>query len=133
LQRRAQVQRKRVLVVDDAISVRKAVAQLLSDAGYETVLARDGFDALARLDEARFDLVITDLEMPNLNGLDMTRHLRKGEAARGAGAGLPVVMITSRATDKHRQAALEAGVNRYLTKPYTDAELLGEVRRLLSS
>jgi len=131
LQRRARVQRRRVLVVDDAISVRKAVAQMLGDAGYDTLLARDGFDALQQLGRERVDLVITDLEMPNLNGLDFVRHLRRGEAP-ARWAVLPVVMITSRATDKHRQAALDAGVSRYMTKPYTDAELLAQVRALIS-
>lgn len=156
LRRRAAVQRKRVLVVDDAISVRKAVAQLLTDAGYEAQLARDGFDALQQwrsdAEAAAGDatapalqLVITDLEMPNLNGLDLVRHLRRAEAEREAaraasrsGAGqpprpaLPVIMITSRATEKHREVALAAGVSCYLTKPYTDAELLAQVRRLLA-
>jgi chemosensory pili system protein ChpA (sensor histidine kinase/response regulator) len=131
LQRRARAQRRRVLVVEDAISVRKAVAQMLGDAGYDTLLARDGFDALQQLGRERVDLVITDLEMPNLNGLDFVRHLRRGEAP-ARWAVLPVVMITSRATDKHRQAALDAGVSRYMTKPYTDAELLAQVRGLIS-
>jgi chemotaxis protein histidine kinase CheA/CheY-like chemotaxis protein len=128
MRQRAQLRRRRVLVVDDAISVRKAVSQLLADAGYETEGARDGFDAIQALSRARFDLVLTDLEMPNLNGLELTRQLR----GRPELAALPIVMITSRATDKHRQAALDAGVNLYLTKPYTDGELLGHVRQLLA-
>jgi chemotaxis protein histidine kinase CheA len=126
LRQRTQVKRQRVLVVDDAISVRKAVQQLLQDAGYDTVGARDGFDALQRLEKGAVDVVITDLEMPNLNGLDLTRLLREQAAHRDT----PVVMITSRSTQKHREAAQAAGVNLYLTKPYTDADLLAHVRRL---
>ena len=128
LRRRATVQRQRVMVVDDALSVRKALLQLLGDAGYETDAARDGFEALQRLGGQRCDLVLTDLEMPNLNGLDLVRHLRQ----QAAWQALPVVMITSRTTDKHRDAALAAGVDLYLTKPYTDGELLGHVRALLA-
>jgi chemosensory pili system protein ChpA (sensor histidine kinase/response regulator) len=71
--------------------------------------------------------VLTDLEMPNLNGLDLTRRLRGSPAW----AALPVVMISSRGTDKHRSHAEEVGVSAYLTKPYTDGELLNRVRELL--
>ena len=115
------------MVVDDAISVRKAVSQLMGDAGYEVFTARDGFDALQQLQSTAVDVVLTDLEMPQLNGLDLTRQLRQATATQA----LPIVMITSRSTDKHRQAAQDAGVSHYLTKPYTDADLLGLVRKLM--
>jgi chemosensory pili system protein ChpA (sensor histidine kinase/response regulator) len=72
---------------------------------------------------------LTDLEMPQLNGLDLARRLR----AEAATQSLPIVMITSRSTDKHRRAAEEAGIDLYLTKPYTDEQLLGHLRRLLLS
>jgi chemosensory pili system protein ChpA (sensor histidine kinase/response regulator) len=136
----AQAKRQRVLVVDDAISVRKALVQLLQDAGFDAVGARDGFDALACVDgtdgnnraalasKQGFDLVVTDLEMPNLNGLDFTRLLRQNPAY----GTVPVVMITSRSTQKHRDAATQAGVSLYLTKPYTDEALLVHVRGLLA-
>jgi chemosensory pili system protein ChpA (sensor histidine kinase/response regulator) len=132
----AQAKRQRVLVVDDAISVRKALVQLLQDAGFEAVGARDGFDALGCVDSAQnsaqkqgFNLVVTDLEMPNLNGLDFTRLLRQNPAY----GQVPVVMITSRSTQKHREAAELAGVSLYLTKPYTDEALLAQVRGLLAA
>jgi chemotaxis protein histidine kinase CheA len=128
LRQRAQTRWHRVLVVDDAISVRKAVSQLLEDAGLEVLTARDGFDALQQLQSEAVDLVITDLEMPQLNGLELTRQLRLNSDT----AKLPVVMITSRATDKHRQAAQAVGVDHYLTKPYTDAALVKLVRGLLN-
>lgn len=127
LRQRAQARRQRVMVVDDAISVRKAVSQLMGDAGYEVFTARDGFDALQQLQSTAVDVVLTDLEMPQLNGLDLTRQLRQATATQA----LPIVMITSRSTDKHRQAAQEAGVSHYLTKPYADADLLGLVRKLM--
>jgi chemosensory pili system protein ChpA (sensor histidine kinase/response regulator) len=121
---RSPVQRRsRVLVVDDSLSVRRAIASLLEDQGYEVVLARDGLEAVKLLDVSRPDVLLTDLEMPNMNGLELSAHVR----SRPELAGLDIVMITSRSMDKHRRQALSAGVNVYLTKPYTDHELLQHV------
>jgi CheY-like chemotaxis protein len=123
---RAQAQarrRSRVLIVDDSMSVRRAIASLLEDQGYDTVLARDGLEAVKAMDVQRPDLLLTDLEMPNMNGLELTAHVR----SRPELAALAVIMITSRSMDKHRRQALSAGVNVYLTKPYTDHELLQHV------
>lgn len=117
------VRRSRVLVVDDSLSVRRAVGTLLEDQGYDVTLARDGLEAVKAIDVARPDVVLTDLEMPNMNGLELTAHLR----SRSAFAELPVIMITSRSMDKHRRQAMSVGVNVYLTKPYTDLELLQHV------
>lgn len=121
-----EVERKHALVVDDAISVRQMLAQLLQDAGYDVTTARDGFDALDALIRRKADIVLTDLEMPNLDGLELTRRLRESRLWKE----LPVVMITSRATHRHLKRAEEAGVDVFLTKPYADDELLAEVRRL---
>jgi chemotaxis protein histidine kinase CheA/ActR/RegA family two-component response regulator len=121
--RAGNTRRSRVLVVDDSMSVRRAVATLLEDQGYEVALARDGLEAVKSLEAARPDVLLTDLEMPNMNGLELTAHLR----SRPELAGLPVIMITSRSMDKHRRQALSAGVDVYLTKPYTDFELLQHV------
>jgi len=123
---RAQAQglrRSRVLVVDDSLSVRRAIASLLEDQGYEVALARDGLEAVKSLDAVRPDVLLTDLEMPNMNGLELAAHVR----SRPELAALTVIMITSRSMDKHRRQALSAGVNVYLTKPYTDHELLQHV------
>ncbi len=128
LRRRLAVKRTRVLVVDDALSVRRSMEQLLEDAGYEVTSANDGFLALDSMREKPPAIVLTDLEMPNLNGLDLTRRIREVPAFMA----LPVIMITSRASDKHRDLAEDAGVDLYLTKPYTDAALLEHVRRLTS-
>jgi chemotaxis protein histidine kinase CheA/ActR/RegA family two-component response regulator len=117
------VRRSRILVVDDSLSVRRAVGTLLEDQGYDVTLARDGLEAVKAIDVARPDVVLTDLEMPNMNGLELTAHLR----SKSAFADLPVIMITSRSMDKHRRQAMSAGVNVYLTKPYTDLELLQHV------
>ncbi|MBC7609311.1 MAG: response regulator [Polaromonas sp.] len=128
LRQRMQVRRTPVMVVDDALSVRRSMQQLLEDAGYEVTAAMDGFDAIEKMRTTSPAIVLTDLEMPNLNGIDLTRRIREVPQFMQ----MPVVMITSRATDKHRQLALDAGVNVYLTKPYTDADLLAHVRSLLA-
>jgi chemotaxis protein histidine kinase CheA/ActR/RegA family two-component response regulator len=128
LRERAQRVRRRALVVDDSHSVRRLLMQTLVDAGWEAIGARDGFDALDQLARERVDIVLTDLEMPQLDGLEMTRELR----SRPEGRALPVLMITSRDSAKHRQRAREAGVSRYLTKPVTDEGLMSAVRELLA-
>jgi chemotaxis protein histidine kinase CheA/ActR/RegA family two-component response regulator len=128
LRRRMAVQRTRVLVVDDALSVRRSMEQLLVDAGYDVVTAADGFLALEVVRSKTPAIVLTDLEMPNLNGLELTKRLRELPQFMGT----PIVMITSRASDKHRDMAEEAGVDLYLTKPYTDATLIEHVKRLTS-
>jgi chemotaxis protein histidine kinase CheA/ActR/RegA family two-component response regulator len=128
LRKRLAVKKTRVLVVDDALSVRRSMEQLLQDAGYEVTSANDGFLALDSMRDKPPAIVLTDLEMPHLNGLDLTKRIREVPSFMS----MPVIMITSRATDKHRDLAHEAGVDLYLTKPYTDATLLEHVRRLTS-
>jgi chemosensory pili system protein ChpA (sensor histidine kinase/response regulator) len=123
-----ELRRSRVLIVDDSMSVRRAVATLLEDHGYDVALARDGLEAVKSMDVARPDLLLTDLEMPNMNGLELAAHVR----ARAELANLAVIMITSRSMDKHRRQAMASGVNVYLTKPYTDQELLQHVASCLS-
>jgi chemotaxis protein histidine kinase CheA/ActR/RegA family two-component response regulator len=117
------VRRSRVLIVDDSLSVRRAVAMLLEDQGYEVALARDGLEAAKAMEAVRPDVLLTDLEMPNMNGLELTAHVRSRPDLRD----LPVIMITSRTMDKHRRQALSTGVDVYLTKPYTEPELLQHV------
>lgn len=115
-----------VLVVDDSLSVRRSLSQLLGDSGYRIHTAFDGMDAITQLATLKPALILTDLEMPNVNGLDLTRHVRNNADLQH----IPVVMITSRSMDKHRQMADEAGVTRYVTKPYTDDDLLDELAGL---
>ncbi len=129
LRKRLQIERTCVLVVDDAWSVRRSMQQLLEDAGYDVAVAADGFEALERLRAKIPAVVLTDLEMPNLNGLELTRRIQEIPQW----AAIPVVMISSRTSAKHRAEGLKAGVNVYLTKPYQDADLLAHVRNLTSS
>ena len=129
MRRRLAIARTRVLVVDDALSVRRAMQQLLTDAGYDVATAADGFEAIEQIRVKRPALLLTDLEMPNLNGLELTRRVREVPQWMD----IPVVMITSRAGDKHRSMAAEVGVDVYLTKPYLDADLLAHVRTLCAA
>ena len=125
----ARLQSRRVVVVDDSMSARKAVVQVLRDAGYEVADAVDGLAAIPLIVKLQPHAVVTDLEMPNMNGLELTGYLR---ATAGLTA-IPVVMITSRTMARHREMADNAGVNAYLTKPYSDAELLATLTRLISA
>lgn len=118
-----------VLIVDDALSVRNTLVQLVQDAGFRAEAARDGVEAIDALRQFRPDVVLTDLEMPNMNGIELTSHIR----ARADLQGLPVIMITSRSQEKHRRLATEAGVDTYITKPYNDAELLLTIRQALAA
>ena len=117
------ITRRDILVVDDSLSVRKSLVQLVSDAGYNVKAAKDGLEAIALLKNFMPGIILTDLEMPNMNGLELTSHLR----ARPDTRELPVIMITSRSMDKHRKQAELAGVSVYMTKPYTDTDLLGHI------
>jgi CheY-like chemotaxis protein len=116
-----------VLVVDDSLSARRALAQFMQDSGYRVRTARDGLEATRLLEDARPALVLADLEMPRMNGIELTVHLR----ATPKTADVPVIMITSRSTSKHREQAQSAGVNAYLTKPYSETKLIDTVRALI--
>lgn len=129
MQQRARIAPARILVVDDAWAVRMTMKQLLEDAGYRVDTAHNGNAALDTLRQSPPDLVITDLEMPELNGLELARRMRDFPDW----AGIPRIMLTSRSADKHRQAAMEAGIGLYLTKPYRDPDLLAHVRAMLAS
>jgi chemosensory pili system protein ChpA (sensor histidine kinase/response regulator) len=117
-----------VLIVDDSLSVRNSLVQLMRDAGYRAETARDGIDAIDTLSTFKPDVVLTDLEMPNMNGVELTYHLREREDMKG----MPIIMITSRSQDKHRRMAEQAGVDTYITKPYNDGELLQTIRRTIA-
>ena len=114
------------LVVDDSLSARRNTAQFMKDSGFEVRTAIDGMEAAAILDKWTPSIMLVDMEMPRMNGLELTTHVR----GKPATAGLPIVMITSRSTEKHRQQAQNAGVDVYLTKPYRDTTLLDHVNRL---
>jgi len=114
-----------VLVVDDSLTVRRVTQRLLTREGYRVVLAKDGLDALDKLGDELPAVVLSDIEMPRMDGFDLVRNMRSDPRL----AGLPVIMITSRIAQKHRDYAAELGVNHYLGKPYSEEELLSLVGR----
>ncbi|MDH6169476.1 chemosensory pili system protein ChpA (sensor histidine kinase/response regulator) [Variovorax boronicumulans] len=117
-----------VLVVDDSITVRRVTQRLLQREGYRVSLAADGLQALERLQQERPSVVLSDIEMPRMDGFDLARNIR----ADAALAELPIIMITSRIAEKHRDYARTLGVNHYLGKPYSEEELLRLVRAYTS-
>lgn len=118
------------MIVDDSPSVRHLNKRVINKAGWEALVAKDGIDALELLNSAEHlpDVILTDVEMPRMDGYELLASLKKDTRF----SGIPVVMITSRSGDKHRQKAVELGVSEYLTKPYDDAKLLDAVKSLTS-
>ncbi|MDO9272327.1 MAG: Hpt domain-containing protein [Rugosibacter sp.] len=109
-----------VMVVDDSLTVRKVTSRLLDRQGYRVVTAKDGVDALEQLRDILPDVMLIDIEMPRMDGFDLSQTIR----ADARLAGIPLIAITSRTADKHRQHALEVGINHYLGKPYNEDQLL---------
>ncbi|HOF30392.1 MAG TPA: response regulator, partial [Burkholderiaceae bacterium] len=114
-----------ILVVDDSITVRRVTQRLLQREGYRVALAADGLQALERLQDERPAVVLSDIEMPRMDGFDLARNIRADARLKM----LPIIMITSRIAEKHREHATALGVNHYLGKPYSEEELLSLVRR----
>jgi chemosensory pili system protein ChpA (sensor histidine kinase/response regulator) len=117
-----------ILVVDDSITVRRVTQRLLQREGYRVSLAADGLQALERLAEERPVVVLSDIEMPRMDGFDLARNIRGDVRMKN----LPIIMITSRIAEKHREHAKELGVDHYLGKPYSEEELLSLVKHYCS-
>ena len=113
-----------VLVVDDSLTVRKVTSRMLIRAGYQVVTAKDGVDALEKLAEFTPAVILLDIEMPRMDGFELTKRLRGDPKTRY----LPIIIITSREAEKHRLYAQELGVNAYLGKPYQEEELLEHIK-----
>jgi chemosensory pili system protein ChpA (sensor histidine kinase/response regulator) len=116
-----------IMVVDDSLTVRKVTQRLLEREGYRVILAKDGVDALEHLQEAIPDLMLVDIEMPRMDGFDLTRNIRGNDSTQA----VPIIMITSRTADKHRNYALDLGVNAYFGKPFQEDMLLAAIAGLL--
>ncbi|QDF98846.1 hybrid sensor histidine kinase/response regulator [Azoarcus sp. DD4] len=121
----APVRQPTVMVVDDSLTVRKITGRLLEREGYRVITAKDGVDALEKLIDTLPDVVLSDIEMPRMDGFDLVRNIRADARAKA----VPVIMITSRLADKHRRYAEEVGANHYLGKPYQEEELLALLAR----
>ena len=120
---------RRVLLVDDSISIRKFVGQMLQRGGFSVVTANDGLEALQRLGELKVDVLVTDLEMPRLNGYELIRDIRRRPGMRD----VPVVVLTTRAGEKHAALARELGVSHYVTKPVDEHTLVRLVDALVAA
>ncbi|WP_445146173.1 Hpt domain-containing protein [Dyella sp. Tek66A03] len=116
-----------VMVVDDSITMRKVTSRVLERHEYEVCTAKDGVDAIERLHERVPDLMLLDIEMPRMDGYELATHMKADPRFRD----VPIIMITSRTGDKHRQRAFDIGVDRYLGKPYQEAELLIQIGEVL--
>ena len=118
-----------VMVVDDSITVRKVTERLLKKQQMQCVTAKDGLDALALLESTIPDVMLLDIEMPRMDGYELATNMRNSE--NDAIKNIPIIMITSRTGEKHRQRAMDIGVNAYLGKPYAETELLENIRHYL--
>jgi chemosensory pili system protein ChpA (sensor histidine kinase/response regulator) len=116
-----------VMVVDDSITMRKVTSRVLDNHSIEVMTAQDGVDAIEQLHDHVPDLMLLDIEMPRMDGYELLEHVRADSRLRH----VPVVMITSRAGQKHRRKARKAGANAYLTKPYQETELVEKVSEML--
>lgn len=115
-----------VMVVDDSLTVRRVTQRLLERVGYRVVLAKDGLDAMERLSGDELpSVVLSDIEMPRMDGFDLVRNMRADSRL----ASLPVIMITSRIAQKHRDYAAQLGVDHYLGKPYDEEQVLALIRQ----
>ena len=118
-----------VMVVDDSITMRKVTTRVLEREQLEVITAKDGVDALEKLQERVPDVMLLDIEMPRMDGFELATHMKNDTRFRH----VPIIMITSRTGEKHRQRAFEIGVDRYLGKPYSEADLLHNVGEILEA
>ena len=118
-----------IMVVDDSLSVRKSLSLLVEEAGFNVLLAKDGVEAIEVMNQTQPNVMLVDMEMPRMNGLELTAHVRANQATQN----LPIFMITSRTTEKHKEQAKSVGVSAYLTKPYQETELLDLIDKALVS
>lgn len=116
-----------ILIVDDSNSVRMAIRMALTGAGYAVTEASDGAQGLSKANGSKFDMIITDLNMPNMDGLTMIRTLRKSPAQ----CGTPILFLTTESEDAMKQQAKAAGATGWLVKPFVPDQLIKVVRKVL--
>ena len=116
-----------IMVVDDSLTVRKITSRLLEREGYRVLTAKDGVDALELIKDTLPAVMLVDIEMPRMDGFELTRTVRGDQRTRG----IPIIVISSRTAEKHRDQATQLGVNAFLGKPYQESELLEQVMKYL--
>ena len=120
---------KTILAADDSASIRQMIAFTLRRADYEVIEAENGRDALEKLGNTDVLMVITDLDMPEMNGIELIKKIR----SRAKYKSLPIVMLTTESAATVKQTAKAAGATGWITKPFTPAQLIGVVRKLLGN
>ncbi len=120
--------RDTVMVVDDSITMRRVASKLLERHNYDVITAKDGVDALAQLQDVRPDVMLLDIEMPRMDGFELATHMQNEESY----SKIPIIMITSRTGEKHRDRAFEIGVTNYMGKPYQEDELIETIQSALA-
>jgi len=115
------------MVVDDSITVRKVTTRLLERNDMNVITAKDGVDAIATLQDHIPDIMLLDIEMPRMDGFELATHMRNEARLKE----IPIIMITSRTGEKHRQRAEEIGVQRYLGKPFQEHDLLDNINSVI--
>lgn len=115
---------KRILVVDDSETVRQVLQLSLGNAGFDVVEAEDGVDALSKLSEATVDMVITDLNMPNMDGIELIKEVRQNPGNRF----MPIIMLTTESQPEKKQEGKSAGASGWIVKPFKPEQLLAVVR-----
>ena len=121
--------KKTIMVVDDSITIRKVTERILQRYGIEVILAKDGVDATSQLQERIPDLMLLDIEMPRMDGFEVASFVRNDENLKD----LPIIMITSRTGAKHKEKAMEIGVNQYLGKPFQEEDLISNINNILKT
>lgn len=116
-----------ILVVDDSVTVRKVTSRFLERQGFNVVVAKDGIDAIDILQDTTPDMILLDIEMPRMDGFEVATQVRHNKHLKH----IPIIMITSRTGEKHRERAFEIGVNDYMGKPFQEQELLNKIQRIL--
>ncbi|TAN60049.1 response regulator [bacterium] len=119
--------KKMILIVDDCDTTRKLLSYIIKERGYKTVDASNGIDALEKLAINQVDLVITDLNMPQMDGYELSRSLRQNVSYRE----IPIIMVSTESGETDMKKGLEAGVTRYLVKPVSPQKLLYEIEKAL--
>mgnify|MGYP000903934965 CR=1 FL=1 len=118
---------KRIMTVDDSVSVRQMVSFTLKNAGYETVEASDGKDALAKLNSSGVNMILTDLNMPNLDGIGLIKEVR----TRPEYKFIPIVMLTTESQDSKKMEGKSAGATGWIVKPFKPDQLLAVIKKVL--
>lgn len=119
---------KTILIVDDSNAIRQSVGFILEEAGYQIVPAVDGIDAVPKLEGQTFDLVITDVNMPHMDGIALTRHIR--QSARNK--FVPILMLTTESQADMMKEGKDAGATGWIVKPFDAPKLLATVKKLIS-